>query len=327
MLLPKGPNASNNFFEALLNWDSRYYISITQFGYQQSSHYAFFPGYPLVIKSISLLTGNFYLSAILISNLATFLASVVLYKLIVLDFTKKIAKQTFIFLLLFPTSFYLVMGYSEGLFLLLSVLTIYFFKKGNFFASSIFANFLSITRVAGLVLISSIIIHVIVTKQLSKKNWIMLLSPVAFLIYCLYLYTQTQNPFYFLVSQIEWRRTIGFPWIGYWQAISNIFQPGFIQKYYYVIFDLLFAIFGLGMAIRSFRFLTPLYGVYALGSVLLPMFTSNLSSMARFLLPMFPIFLLIALIKNKVIKLIYLIISITLLILFSSLFINGYWVG
>lgn len=327
ILVPKGPYASDNFFEALLNWDSRYYISIAQFGYLKSSHYAFFPGYPLAIKYIGLLSGNFQLSTILISNLSTFLACVVLYKLILLDFTKRIARQSLIFLLFFPTSFYLVMGYSEGLFLLLSVLTIYFFRKGNFFMATIFANLLSITRVTGLVLILSIIIHLIITRQLSKKNWIMLLSPLAFLIYCFYLYIQTQNPFYFLVSQTEWRREIGFPWLGYWQAIINLFQSNFIQKYYYVIFDLLFAIFGLGMAIRSFRFLPAVYPLYALGSVLLPLLTTNLSSMPRFLLPVFPIFILIALIKKRLFKIIYLIISVILLVIFSSLFINGYWVG
>ncbi|OGE37818.1 hypothetical protein A3B45_02250 [Candidatus Daviesbacteria bacterium RIFCSPLOWO2_01_FULL_39_12] len=327
LLFPKSEYSSDNFFENFVNWDSRYYISIAQSGYLKPTHYAFFPGYPLAIKIITFITRDFWLSAILISVVSTFLASLFLYKLIILDFSKEIAKRTLFYLLFFPTSFYFLMGYSEGLFLLLSILTIYYFRKNKFFWATLFAILTSLTRFIGLILIFSIFIEILWHKRFNKKNIILLLSPLGFLLYCLYLYTQTGQPLYFIEAQTEWSRQIGLPWMPFWEALNNIFQSGFTQKYYYVIFDLVFAVFGLGMAIRSFRFLPPIYSFYALGSVLVPILTTNLSSTSRLLLPIFPISILLALIKSQTFKIPYLIISLILTLLFSALFLNWYWVA
>lgn len=327
LIFPKSEYASANFFENFTNWDGRYYISIAKYGYVDPTHYAFFPGYPLVIRVLSLITGNFALSAVLISMTSTLLACFIFYKLIKLDFKEKIARNSIFALLIFPTSFYFLMTYSEGLFLLLSLLTFYYFRKENFFLATFFGFFSCLTRFVGLVLIVSILIQIIINQGFNRKNWIILLAPLGFFIFCLYLYTQTQNLFYFIKAQSEWNRVFGFPWGGIWQAIINITQPEFIQKYPYVVFDLMFTVFGLGMAIRSFRFLPPLYSFYILGSVLLPLITSILSSMSRFLLPVFPIFIMIALIKNNAFKLIYLTISLLLLFLFALLFLNWYWIG
>lgn len=326
-LFHKSEYSSNNFFENFINWDGRYYISIAKYGYIDPTHYAFFPGYPLVIRVLSLITGNFPFSAVLISMTATLLACLIFYKLVKLDFSEQIAKNSIFVMLIFPTSFYFLMAYSEGLFLLLSLLTFYYFRKENFFWAGSFGIFAGLTRFAGLVVIASILIQLLISRGFNKKNWIILLSPLGFLIFCLYLYTQTQDPFFFLKSQTQWNRMIGFPWNPFWQGIINITQPGFVQKYPYVVFDLMFAVFGVGMAVRSFRFLPPLYSFYALGSVLLPLTTSILSSMSRFILPIFPIFILMALIKNTTFKLIYLTISSILLILFALLFLNWYWIG
>lgn len=327
LLFPKSEYSSDNFFENFTNWDSRYYISIAQSGYLKPDHYAFFPGYPLAIKIITFITGNFYLSAVLISAISTFLASLFLYKLILLDFGEEIAKKALFYLLFFPTSFYLLVGYSEGLFLLLSILTIYYFRRNKFFWATFFAILTGLTRFMGLILILAIFIEIIRHKKLGKNNMTLLLSPLGFLGYCLFLYAQTGQPFYFMEAQTEWGRLIGLPWIPFWETLNNIFQGGFIQKYYYAIFDLIFAVFGLGMALRSVRFLPSLYSFYTLASILIPLLSSNLTSISRFLLPVFPVFILLAFIKNQTFETFYLIISLILIMFFSALFLNWYWVA
>lgn len=324
---PHTQNASLDFLENFTNWDGKYYLSIAKFGYIEDSHYAFFPLYPLTINLLSKFTGDFNLSAILISLIATFLAINVFYKLIRIDFDKQIAEKGVYALLVFPTSFYLLMGYSEGLFLFLSLSTVYFFRKGNFFMATIFGLLSSVTRIFGLVLIMSIFLQIFVNGRFTKKNWMILLSPLGFVAYCIYLYINKGDPFYFMSVQSEWSRQLSLPWAGFWVAIYGIFQPDFLVKYYYVLLNLIFGIFGLGLAIRSFRFLPPVYSFYAFFSVLLPLLTSNLSSMPRFLLPIFPIFILIGLIKKEFIYTLFCTISLLLLSVLAVLFFNGYWVS
>lgn len=325
--IPKSAYASKNFFGNFANWDGRYYLTIAEFGYTKDLYYAFFPGYPIVIKSLTFITHNFLTSAIFINVVSSFFSIFIFYKLISLDFNKQIAIKGVYALLLFPASFYLFMVYSEALFLLLTLLTFYFFKKENFLLSTIFAFVAAVTRPVGLVLIFSLFFQIILNRGFNKKNWIFILSPIGFLFYCLFLYIQIGDPIYFLKVQSGWNRVIGFPWIGFWQAIYNIFQPGFITQYYYVLFDLLFTSFGLGMTFRSLRFLPRIYCFYAIGSIMIPLFTSNLSSMSRFLLPIFPIFILVALFKNRFVQIVYYSVSLTLLLIMATLFFNGYWVS
>lgn len=324
---PKSEIASNNFFENFTNWDGKYYLSIAKYGYIEDSHYAFFPGYPLAIKFLTTILGNYILSAIIISIISTILAIYVLYKLVKMDFNKLIAEKSILALLFFPTSFYFMMGYSEGLYLFLSLSTIYFYRKGNIFYATFFGILASGTRIFGLILILALFIQILMDKGFNRKNWLILLSPAGFIAYCVYLYINKGDPFYFISVQTDWSRTFSLPWTGFWQAIYNIFQPHFLEKYFYVLLNLVFAIFGLGMSLRSFRFLPPVYSLYALGCVLLPIFSSTLSSMPRLLIPVFPLFILIALIRNKFLIISYQTISLLLLSVLAVLFFNGYWVS
>jgi Gpi18-like mannosyltransferase len=53
-----------------------------------------------------------------------------------------------IFLLIFPTAFFLNAVYTESLFLFLSLATFYYALKKNFFSAGIFGFFASLTRLA-----------------------------------------------------------------------------------------------------------------------------------------------------------------------------------
>ncbi len=314
--LPHFGRFSNNFFQSFANWDGGHFLGIAEHGYSEKFQYAFFPLYPLAIKLLNQITGNYLLAALLISTVASFLGIQLLYKLVALDFNKKIAEKVLLALLFFPASFFFLTAYSEGLFFFLVIATFLSLRKRKLFLAVVLTSLASATRLAGLALVAGLIIEVIITTGISRKNWFVFLSPLGFALYCWYLYTQTGDPFYFISAETHWQRYLTLPGLNFLESIKNL---NFLE--------LLFATFGVGLAIRSFRFLPISYSIYGLISVLLPLFTPQLSSMPRFLLPIFPIFILIALIKNQFLIFAYQLISIMLLSAFSVLFISGYWVS
>lgn len=332
--LPHSNKSSENFFKSFANWDGGHFLGIAEHGYSEKFQYAFFPLYPLAIKLLNQITGNYLLAALLISTVASFLGIQLLYKLVALDFDKqslptgkKVAEKVVLAILFFPASFFFLTAYSEGLFFFLVVAAFYCFRKRKIFWATVFALFASATRLAGLALVLGLLAEVLVTTGFNRKNIILLLSPLGFLVYCWYLYTQTGDPFYFITAERHWQRVLSIPGLGFWETIRNLTTPNFISQYPYFLTDLIFAVFGVGMVFRSFRFLPKSFAIYSLISVSLPMFTPLLSSMPRFLLPIFPIFILIALVRNKYAIFVYQLVSVMLLGLFVTLFINGYWVS
>lgn len=325
--LPHSGSFDNDFLKSFANWDGGHFLGIAKYGYSEKFQYAFFPLYPIAVKLFTQITKNFFLSGILISVVSSFLGFQILYKLISLEFDKKIAEKVVLLMLIFPTSFYFLTAYSEGLFFFLVVSTFYFLRSKKFLLATIFAILTSTTRLVGLALVLGVLVEVIAIYGLNKKTWMVILAPVGFLIYSIYLYLNLGDPFYFIFAENHWQRSIMVPVMGFWETINNLSKSGFISNNFNSFLDLIFAIFGVGFSIRTFRFLSPSYCVYALVSILLPIFTPTLSSIPRFLLPIFPIFLLLAFIKNKFIIFGYQIFSIMLLSLFTVLFVCGYWVS
>lgn len=318
--LPHTKTFEYDFFGSLGNWDGGHYLGIAKEGYSQKFQYAFFPLYPLAIRFLSLVTHNYLLSAVSISIVSTFLGLHLLYRLVSQDFDKKIAEKAVLIFLFFPTSFFLLTAYSEGLFFFLSIAAFYFLRQKKLFWAVLAASLVSATRLVGLAVVAGLIVEVVVTRGFNRKNWYVLFAPFGFVIYCIFLFSQTGDPFYFITAENHWQRLLTVPTVGFWQALTNITSVN-------ILLDLAFAIFGLGFAIRSFRFLSPSLAIYSLISVGIPLFTPTLSSMSRFLLPIFPVFILMALIKNPFINMGLQVFSLMLLAVFSVLFITGYFVA
>lgn len=325
--LPHSGKFSDNFWESFGNWDGGHFLGIAEQGYNEKFQYAFFPLYPLAIRAVSEITQNYLVAAVLISIVSTFLGLNILYKLVVMDFDKKIAEKVVLALLFFPTSFFLLSAYSEGLFFFLVVLTFYFLRQNKLFWATVFAGLSSATRLAGLAVVAGLLIEIGIKQGITYKNWYVLLSPLGFLLYCIYLYSQTGDPFYFYTAENHWQRTLTNPGVGFWETLKTVSSKGIIGENFKIFLDLIFAVFGMGFVLRAFRFLSPGLSVYSLFSISLPLFTPTLSSMPRFLLVIFPIFILMALTKNYYLQLIFQIIFLMLLSIFTALFITGYWVS
>ena len=141
------------------NFDGEHYLSIAIFGYKPLE-YAFFPVYPFLISNsvkpfsfdfVSLITYS-TISGLVISNFAFLVSLILLYELLRIDYSRKIAYLTIILLLIFPTSFFFGSLYTESIFLLLTVASFYCARKGNWWLAGILGCIASATRVFGVLL-------------------------------------------------------------------------------------------------------------------------------------------------------------------------------
>lgn len=315
-------------FGNLANWDGRHFLAIAQGGYNAPFEYAFFPLYPLIVRVLGSLMGNFIIAAVLF-NLGCLIGGlIILYQLVNDRFGRVVAFKTLAFLLLFPTSFYFLAVYSESLFFILTVATFYFLDKKQIFFSSLCAAFCSLTRLPGVAVVLILIYFSLRDLSLGWRRYLSLLSLVGLFSYMVFLNQHTGNPVFFLDSEKHWGREFSLVGYSFWNSI--VLAVAFFHfdwSYFMNIFDLLFAVFGVGIALRSWRFLPVKYSSFALLAVVIPLVTTILISMPRFLLPIFPIFITLSLIKNQRWIVLYTGFSLGLLVLFTMLYIQGIWVS
>lgn len=327
LFIPNSNLFNQGFFSSFANWDGGHYLGIAEFGYSDVNtyQYAFFPLYPLVIRGLTFLTRNYLLSALLISFISSYFGVLLFYKLVKSEFNQKIAKKSVIYLFIFPTSFFFVTAYSEGLFFLLSVSTFYALYKKRLLLATVFAFLATLTRFSGLAVALSLLIFVLYKYKFNQKTWFVIFAPLGIFIYMIFLHLQMGNALFFIEAEKHWGREIAVPGTNLlylWLGILNK-----IEAWQSLIIDLIITMFGIGIVFRTIRFLPLQYVLYGLFSILIPLFTTSLVSFPRFLLPVFPIFIMLGLIKNKRFEKIYLLFSGVFLIVFIVMFINGYWVS
>lgn len=325
------------------NFDGEHYLSIAIFGYKNLEQ-AFFPVYPSFISilanpDISDMFGslvNSTLVGLLISNISLILALIFLFELIRMDYSKKIAYLVVFIILLFPTSFYFGSVYNESLFLLLSVLSFYSARKGNWFLAGIFGALASATRVFGILLLPALFLESRSQKvSLFKASWIFLI-PLGLGGYMLFLNSSVGDPvaFYNLQTQVgqqHQRGIIILPQV-YFRYLKMIATTG-IQN---PIFQTIVLEFLTGILF----FLLPIYGFfkkikisylfYAMAGFLLPTIQGSFSSSPRYVLILFPAFLAAAIWFNslpKILKSVVVFLLVIFLIFETTLFLRGHWIA
>ena len=115
-------------------WDSFWYTSISRHGYnfseEKNSSIAFFPLYPITIKSVHSISrihedyASFGLNIIF-----SFLAALFLYRLAKFDYSEKKSLAVVAVFLFFQPAYFFISGYPDSLFALLAILSLYFARK------------------------------------------------------------------------------------------------------------------------------------------------------------------------------------------------------
>jgi hypothetical protein len=131
--------------------DAVHYIRIALEGYSEINLTAFYPLYPLLIRlATPLAGGNALLAALVLSNTTCLLALVVFYRLLQLEqFEDQAAQRALIYCLFFPSGFFLLLPYTESLFLLLALAGLLAARKGRWAWAALAGLAASLTRFQG----------------------------------------------------------------------------------------------------------------------------------------------------------------------------------
>jgi hypothetical protein len=142
-------------------WDSRWYLSIARDGYTylagQQSNAAFAPGLPVLMRIIGDLFGGgadaYLIAGFVASNVALVVALGYLVALVRLDFDRATACRTVLYLLVFPSSFFLSAVYPHSLFLACAIASFYYARQDRWWLAGILGCAAGLTRLQASALI------------------------------------------------------------------------------------------------------------------------------------------------------------------------------
>ncbi|HUV03063.1 MAG TPA: glycosyltransferase family 39 protein [Desulfobacteria bacterium] len=319
-------------------WDAPHYVYIAENGYTSVGEGRYFivfmPLYPLLIRLVASVLGNYEVAALVISNLASLFAGVYLYRLAKLDYSHSTALKSVFYYSIFPTSYFLIAGYTESLFLLLAIGCFYYARKAKWLNAGVMGMLASATRITGLVLLPSLLYEYF--SQHSKPGsrrvrdvFFIALVSVGFVSYLIVNHVVFGDAFAFLAVQHEhWFKHIAPPWEGLLGAIWGLFWRDTADKALIGGAELVFGLVGFFCIAYAFVIkLRPSYTVYMLLTWLAVASTSYWLSMPRYLLSLFPLFIVFALIADKREEWFYVLTTAFLLFFsfFLVLFTQGYW--
>src|SRR5258708_7207520 len=140
------PLPISTLWHAWYRWDSGLYTAIASNGYDAAWRTAFFPLFPLLERAGAVLTHDPFIAGLIISNLAGLGVLVILYRLVQEDFDAQRAFRTVLYLSVFPTAFFFAAAYNESLFLVLTLLSFYHMRRGNWWLAGVFGVLASFAR-------------------------------------------------------------------------------------------------------------------------------------------------------------------------------------
>jgi hypothetical protein len=294
-------------------WDTGWYLNIAQYGYtarsfdqliSQQTNIVFFPLYPLLMRLLGSITGNHYVAGLIISNFCLIVSCFYLNRLVRLDSDEANAIKSIKYLLIFPISFILSGCFSEFLYLALTLMCFYYARTGKWQLAGITGFFLSLTRSIGVLVILPLLYEGLMpllkeNKDLkSFKNsrnkilplFYLSLIPLGTIFYMIFNHYLTGDFLAFVHGQVMWQRHAANPLLvlinnGYHGRIYSVFEAAF-ATFFIFIFILFY---------RKIRFSYLLFSMY---SIFVPLST-GIMSMPRYILVIFPIYILFSEITKK----------------------------
>lgn len=315
-------------------WDALHYQKLAQFGYSATGEMrpsmVFYPLFPWLVRLFTKLTGDYLVSAIIISGIASVVAAILLRRLVRLDYPAIIAQRAVWFLLIFPTAYFLHIGYTESLFLALALGSILAARKQMWWLAGLLGALSCMTRATGLVLVPTLAVEAAHQFRLTKRwrwQWLwIVIVPSGFGVYLLVNLHAAGDAFAFLPIRKEFFYiSLSWPWVGVREAIGALGRTP-SQAEMVGSQELFFITLGFICTVASWVKLRPLYATWMTCNWLLFTSVTFVASVPRYTLTLFPVFILFAMLaSSRFWNAVITVWSLLFLALFSTLFAWGRW--
>jgi Gpi18-like mannosyltransferase len=336
-----------------IKWDGYYYYKIATEGYgvEKSGLPAFYPLYPYVMKLVSLFLGvRIEIVSFVMNTIFSYFACLFLY-LLAKDYLKKKDDSLFALLLFIfaPMNVFLLVFYTEALFCMLTFGAFYFARKRSWLYSCLFLALATATRFPGLIVAFAVFIEYLDSMgwsikkvgKIDKNIFAFLLAPLGFVAYSFLLNYQFGDPLMmFNAYKYGWS----------YQKFNLNIASTIIEETHFLVKTLISRPKGwleawVNSGIQFFAWIIAVimtiygmiklklpisYYVFLLVSLLVFVLNSNFVSIARYLLPLFPLYLILTrfLSSPKIKEFRYIVLSLSAMIsgVMIVLFTNGFWI-
>jgi Mannosyltransferase (PIG-V) len=308
----------------LARWDAVWYLRIADSGYRGSdARAAFFPLYPLLVRSLSTPLGGspaaLLVAAYVVAMAAFVGALALLYRLVSLELGRPLARPTLLLLSVFPAAVFFGAPYAESLFLLLAVAAFLAARTDHWTWAGTAAAGAAATRSAGVLLLVPLVMLWWTSRGRRARDaaWLALV-PLGLAAYALFLGLTEGDALRFLDVQDAWSRDLTVPLGGAWDGLVAAWDglrqlasgqkdvvyfevaagdPYRIAAVNIMLFGtLVFAVIACAGVLRR---LPAAYGTWVAVSLLLPLTfpvkPQPLMSLPRFVAVLFPMFMWLAL--------------------------------
>ena len=318
-------------------WDAQHYLELAANGYSASGDarnlIAFFPLYPALVSAVASIGLSLRLTALLISNIAGLIAAILLYELARVDLPSKAAFRAAAFFTVFPTAYFLLVGYTEAVFCALAFGAVYAARRRQWLASGMLGGLAAAARLTGLVLVPYLLVEAATLvrdddrrRQLRKALAAMLFMSLGFLVYLATNQLVLGDPLAFVsVQRQHWSHSLAAPWVGFAQAVRSIGWRVPWEKLTVGGGEVVGGVIAYAVSALAWLRLHPADALYATVLTIMVTFLPFWLSIPRYLLAMYPLFLLVGRITNRWLYLAIVVVSLTSLVVFGLAFGRGYW--
>jgi hypothetical protein len=337
------------------HWDAPHYLDLIVFGYRDGDssglvgphgyrsvfpedlalYIVFYPLFPWLGTVVNLLVDDPLVSAFVVTTIASMFVAPLLFRLVRHDEDASVGLRAAWFALIFPTAYFLHIGYTEALFMALVLGSFLAARTERWWLAGLLGGLAALARINGLVLIPALAAEAYTqwlqrppAERRLRVEWLAIgLVALGFGIYLGLNYAIYGTPFEFLrVQHDHWFKSLAAPWDAVSGAFNWFRSEKADSRLMYGFMELLFVGVALaGTIFAAFRF-RPSWFIWMAGNTLLFVSTSFLLSTPRYALTLFPLFVTLALASARTWMLVLLsAVSIGGLIYFAGRFATGVW--
>ena len=167
-------------FHSFNRWDAGHYLGIAEQGYNfRYDHYGrnlfvvFFPLYPYLVRAVAAVVRSYFVAAYVVSFASYLGALVFLFHLVKIDFSHRTAWWAVILISIFPGSHFFGAPYTESLFILTTIATLYYIRKHEWLMAGMWGALATATRMVSVVLIAAMEFAMThnIFAEIKKGNW------------------------------------------------------------------------------------------------------------------------------------------------------------
>jgi hypothetical protein len=329
------------FWDIFARYDSGWYYDIARHGYfyfdDQPSSLGFFPLYPLLMRALGELFGgeqfHYFIAGMVISRVAFLAALVFLFYLVRLDADDAAAQRTVLYVAIFPFAFFYARVYSESLFLLTTVASVYWFRTRRWELGGLAGCLASLTRVNGVLSVATLALIAAPVAGRQLQRWVRPLLALAAVVmgiglFSAYSYSVAGSPVAWALAIEEWNgyQPGGAPWAPLIALLRQLVNRplAFMAESngpYDTLNGLTAALFVASIPFVWRRF-GAAYGIHMLVNLWLPLSSGRFEGLGRYCAVLFPFFIWLGSFRSQLLRDVVITSSMALYVLCMTYFIK-----